>query len=272
MEKFAFPARDGYQLSGELHQPAGEVRSTVLIAGAMGVRQAFYSALAKALMDRGVAALTFDYRGVGRSRPSGSLRGFHAELHDWGEKDLGGAMDLLRARFPAARRLWIGHSAGGQLLGLCPELPERALCIGSQSGYFRNWTGIGRALMWLFWHVSVPASTTMLGYLPMRALGQGEDLPYGVGQEWARWGRHPRYIGSYAGDRLARFPGPLRLLSVADDSYAPLKSVQALAELYSGAKPEVVTIRPDGRAIGHFGWFRQPALWTPQLDWLLGTS
>src|SRR4051812_30603864 len=208
MERIEFAAPDGFTLSGDLYLPKQGPATAVLIGSAMGVKQGFYGPLARAIAARGAAALTFDYRGIGRSRRPGSLRGFAARMRDWGELDLAAALSLLRSRF--RRVLFIGHSAGGQLFALGSDKPERALLVASQSGFYGNWDGAGSALMWLFWNAFIPASTAVMGYLPMRVFGQGADVPLGVAREWARWGRHPRYIGSWAGDRMARYTGAVR--------------------------------------------------------------
>jgi predicted alpha/beta hydrolase len=269
-------ARDGYELGGDLYLPAGEPRAAALIAGAMAVRARFYKPFATFLAERGIAALTVDYRGVGASR-AGPLRGFSAAMHEWGELDLGGAVDFLQQRFPSLPLLWVGHSCGGQLMGLLPDAPVRAaLFVSCQSGYWRNWSGLGRAAMFSLWNAVIPLSCAVYGYLPFKLLGQGEDVPRGVALEWARWGRDPHYIYSYAQPRgglgFARYAGPLRSIAVSDDSYAPRPAVEALLEMYSSARRELQVVEPDGVPIGHFGFFKQRARWSDAADWLVAGS
>ena len=111
IESVRIPARhDGFALGGELHLPDGAPRACALIAGAMAVRMRFYSPFAQFLAGQGIAALTLDYRGVGASRPQGSLKGFVAHFHEWAEKDLAAGADLLGQRFPGLPLFWIGHS------------------------------------------------------------------------------------------------------------------------------------------------------------------
>jgi len=101
------PARgDGYALSAGLFLPEGPPKAAVLLAGAMAVPARFHAPLARYIAEESAAALTLDYRGIGGSRPEGSLRGFHATFHDWGERDLGGAVDWLADRFPGLPLLW----------------------------------------------------------------------------------------------------------------------------------------------------------------------
>lgn len=58
---------DGIQLAGTLFAPEKTPECAVVIASAMGVPKKFYGPFAAFLSDNGIAALTFDYRGVGGS-------------------------------------------------------------------------------------------------------------------------------------------------------------------------------------------------------------
>lgn len=265
-------APDGVSLTGDLVLPPGPPCAAVVIAPAMGVRRRYYAAFARFLARRHqLASLTIDYRGIGDSRGA-ALRRTRASLTDWGELDLAAATDELARRFGGLPLRFVGHSVGGQLMGFVPDAPfERALFVGSQSGHWRHWDGARRAGMALLWHAVIPASTFALGYLPGRALGGGEDVPGGVARQWARWGRHPDYLGVSARERegawFGAWRGTLRTYAIADDAYAPERAVRALAEMYSGAAREVRVIAPrdiGARAIGHFGFFRErfePTLW-----------
>src|SRR4051812_45235557 len=278
IEPIRIPARhDGFSLGAELHLPEAAPRACALVASAMAVRMRFYSPFAAHLAKKGIAALTLDYRGIAASRPPGPLRDFTAHFHDWAEKDLAGGADLLAQRFPGLPFFWIGHSAGGQLLGLLPDVaPRAALFVAAQSGHWRNWDGLGRAAMFAFWHGMLPVSTALAGYLPMRSFGQGENVPAGVAREWARWGRDRRYIAQYTEPRgglgFGSYAGPVRSIAIADDNYAPRRSVQALLGLYAKARTELIDLKPNGTPIGHFGFFKQPALWDEQVRWLLTAS
>ena len=273
-------ARDGYPLAADLFLPAGPPAAAALVAPAMGVSRRYYAAYAAYLARRGLAALTVDLRGIGGSR-RGPLRGFEASLHGWGELDLAGALDALAAELPGVPRVWVGHSAGGQLLGLLPDPPvAAALLVGAQCGHWRLWPSFpARLALAAFWWALLPASVALLGYLPMRRLGQGEDVPAGVAREWASWGRRREYLMAYAGPRgglgFARYAGQLRTYAVTDDRYAPPRSVEALAALYTATSAEVRRVAPADAGvprIGHFGLFRprlEGTLWDESASWLL---
>jgi predicted alpha/beta hydrolase len=274
-----FLAEDGRRLAGNIWEP-GQVEGVVVVASATGVPRRIYSGLAAHLAEGGLAVLTFDYRGIGDSRDR-PLREEPARLEDWGRLDLEAALVWMRHRHPALPLLVLGHSAGGQLIGLAPSSRQLAgaLTVGAQMGWSGNWPWPARAFMWSFWHLLIPTLTAALGYLPMRALGQGEDLPSGVARQWARWGRRRNYLFDDLGPEVRRaYAGlgfPLRPLHIADDAYAPRRGVEQMASFYGMGTHPVVTLDPRAlgvRRIGHFGWvspgFRE-TLWTPIRDWLL---
>jgi len=272
-----FEAADGRPLAATVLEPL-RVEGTVVVASATGVPRRIYEGIARHLAEAGLAVLTFDYRGIGDSRQGGPLRRETARMQDWGRLDLEGALAWMRGRYPGAPQLALGHSAGGQLLGLAPSARDLrgAAFVGSQLGWSGHWPWPARALMWTMWHALIPAFTAATGYLPMRRLGQGEDLPAGVALEWARWGRRRNYLfddlgpevrSGYAGLRF-----PVRALHISDDLYAPRSGVEALTAFYGGRR-EVRTVTPAEagvRRIGHFGWVRpqfEEAIWAPIRDW-----
>ena len=280
-----FPALDHLPLAGTLTEAQGQLRGAVVVAPAMGVPRGFYGAFADFLAEGGFATLRFDYRGIG-----GSLRGdvsdSDATMHAWGEHDLAGALRFLREREPSAPLLLVGHSAGGQLLGLVPEPNEvrAVLMVGAQSGYWRNWSGVGRLRMLFYWTVLFPALTRALGYLPLKRLtGGGENVPPQVALEWCSWGRDPEYVLSHArrkdGARgYEKFAGRIRAYAVTDDSYAPPSAVRALLDFYPSASRELRSVDPASvgvSSIGHFGFFQRrfrETLWSEARSWLLAQA
>jgi predicted alpha/beta hydrolase len=253
-------AADGAVLGARVYVPAGRPRASAVIHGATAVPQRYYERFAGHLAAAGLRVITYDYRGVGASRPR-SLRGFQARMQDWAT-DAAAAMAL--AREEDAPLLWIGHSFGGQLLGLLDEAREvkAALLVGSQLGYAGHWPARMQPRIRLFWHVLVPGLTAALGYYPGR-VGLGEDLPAGVAREWRRWALQPGYYLDERPDARARLTGfarPLLFYSFTDDDFAPGKAVRTLLSLLPSAGLVHRRVAPGelGVAeIGHFGLFRQ---------------
>ena len=267
MSAVAFSADDGYPLSGDLYLPTGPVRGAVVIASAMAVRAKLYKYFALFLASRGLATLTFDYRGIDRS-VSGNVRSQpEITLTDWGARDLPAAIRLMRQRFPQTPVLHVGHSIGGQLLGLSGEPVDASLLIAAQAGFFRHWPAVKRPLLWLYWHL-MPTVARVAGYLPMRGFQQGEDVPLGAALQWARWGTTPTSV-------QAGLSIPIRAYAFSDDFYAPVGAVKALLAQYARCATELVEVTPQSlnvTSVGHFGIFRrefEPTLWTWSADWLL---
>jgi predicted alpha/beta hydrolase len=270
-------ATDGFTLGGTWHLPQGKVRGAALMAGAMGVKSRYYGPFADHLAEHGIGVLTVDYRGVGLSATR-RLRGFRAGMMDWAEGDLQGAVDAVQARWPGAPLFWLAHSLGGQLMGFVRAPIERAVFIASQAGSARHWSGPRQLMIRAMWR-AIPVMVRAAGKLPMRAVGQGEDVPAGVGRDWARWGRHPRYFGptidQKGGAQFTTWNGALRAYRFTDDWYAPQSAVEELVRSYPRAKSEVKAVRPQDAGaveVGHFGFFRpefKATLWSDARTWLL---
>src|SRR5438477_6895561 len=118
----AFDAEDGFRLAGTLFAPAGRAAGAargqaVVVNSAMGVPRRYYAPFARFLAASGFHVLTYDYRGIGESRrgPVGEVR---ARLSDWGEKDFVAALDWASREVGGTRALVVGHSVGGQIVGL----------------------------------------------------------------------------------------------------------------------------------------------------------
>ena len=147
IDDITFPATDGYLLGATLFLPRGAKRHAVLINSATAVPRKLYKGFAGYLASRGCAVLTYDYRGTGASRQRAmtgfnqpkSLVGFKASMTDWAALDVTAAVAWMRARYHTLPFAYIGHSFGGQALGLLPNNAEvsRALLIASQAATWK---------------------------------------------------------------------------------------------------------------------------------------
>lgn len=269
-------ACDGYPLAATRFEPGRETDDWIVLNSATAVPRSYYARFARFLAGEGWRVVTYDYRGIGGSRPR-RLRGFHARMRDWAQQDAAGVLDWVEAN-GAGRVSVVGHSFGGQALGLLPR-PERlaaAVLVGSQSGYWRLWDGWRQAQVAAFWHAVIPGLCAVCGFFPGRVLGMGENSPAGVAREWAAWGRRPGYVteADGLGAGFARVRCPIRSYSFSDDTFAPPRAVEALLGFYSAARVERRALSPRDlgvRAFGHWSFFRErfrEPLWTEAAAWL----
>lgn len=263
MSQIELITADAMVLGASLFTPRGPACGTVIIHGATAVPQGYYRRFARFIAGAlGTRVLTYDYRGIGRSRPR-SLRGFDATLTQWARLDASAAHAFVRERFPDQPFAVVGHSFGGQLVGLIDE-PRGAsgvVMVGAQLAYYRDWPERAQRRLALTWKWLVPIASALFGYMPGR-FGLGEDLPRGVARQWASWCLHPDYLISEhldARERFARFDAPTLFFSFTDDDYAPEAAIDNLLRRLRRAPLEHVRLEPRARgadAIGHFGFFR----------------
>jgi predicted alpha/beta hydrolase len=267
------PATDGFSLAATLFGEASGSERVLLIAPATGVKRRLYGPFAQFLAAEGFMVVTWDWRGTGDSRPE-SLRGFQATMRQWGERDLAGIIDWVSERQPGAPLAVVGHSFGGQSVGLAKNRDRirRLVTVGAQSGYLGHWPRPQRYLYVGLWYVAMPLATRVVGYFPARLFRLGEDLPGGVALQWARWCRNPAYLGEWSGHRA--YTAPILSIGFMDDPFAPPEAVQALHARYGSKKQQSWLIAPEelgAKEIGHFGFFRPgvtPTLWRDVSEWL----
>ena len=275
MNATTLAAADGTPLAVRFFAPDDGTpqRGAVLIGGAMGVRQDYYRPFAEWLARQGFVVASFDYRGMGESRPAGaSLREVDVDLFDWAA-DTDTVIEALAERAGGLPIVLIGHSLGAQLPGLLRHRDRLAglLSVAAGSGYWRDNAPQLRRYVLYFWHVLVPLGTALFGYFPGRRFGKVGDLPRGVVLQWRRWCMHPRYHVGAEGDAVrerfeaARFP--VVALSITDDELMTERGTRVLVDCYANAPRRIERIAPhevQARRIGHFGFFReqfQTTLW-----------
>jgi predicted alpha/beta hydrolase len=270
-----FEASDGVKLGGVLARPAGEPRGVIVILGAMAVASRYYRHFAEHLASAGWVTLRFDYRGVGLSRRR-SLRGDPTTLDDWVDRDTEAALDYIRDRYADLPLVLVGHSLGGQTIGLTSAASrvDALVVVSAGSGWLGNWPPLQRLRLQAVMGALIPAVSRVAGYIP-GWLGLGEDLPAGVAMQWRRWCLTPGYLtGAVDRSRLHYHDvdAPLLMWSFTDDDYAPARSTQQMLSWYANASIEQRRLSPEdtGRKTGHFGFFRPPssALWEQTLQWL----
>jgi len=271
---------DGVRLHGHLWQGRGDLAGRVIINPATGVRAQYYHRYAAFLAGQGFGVLTWDYRGIGLSRPA-HLRGCGYRWRDWGERDVTAALRFMLLRDDPGPLLVVGHSIGGFLPGLAhgADRIDRMLTVGAQYAWLGDYAPRQRLSLLLRRHLVMPALTALCGYFPGRRLGWLEDLPAGVAWEWAFRRRrvemsHPAGERAAVLARMASVRAEILAVSVSDDAYGTVPAVTRALGYATGADRTVVRLHPSdyGRqSIGHFHMFHdshREGFWRDTLLWL----
>ena len=185
------------------YPPEGRPKGAVMIASATGVRRHFYAAFASYLAEQGFVVMSFDYSGIGGSL-HGPLKQSTTRLQDWGQQDMPAILDELMRRFPNMPYHLIGHSAGGQLIGLMPNAHHLSSVFNyaSSSGSLRNMKGYFRWQAHFFMDVYIPLNNRIFGLTRTDWVGMGEPLPREVAQQWATWCKGRGYVETGFGSTI----------------------------------------------------------------------
>ncbi len=268
------PATDGYELAASLYTPASGSDRVAIVSSATAVPRGFYDGFARYLADSGYQVLTYDYRGIGDSKPA-SLRGFHVNMSDWAMLDMAGIIDYAVNSLGSRCVAMIGHSVGGQLAALAGNADRinAMATFSAQSGYWLYQGGEQKFTVGFHVFVTLPLLSRILGYTPWSWFSRAEDLPGGVALQWSRWCRHPKYVLSDQSlplERYKEFAAPVLAYSFSDDKWGRPESVDSMMSAYPVVERNHIDVSVSGiPAIGHFGFFRKPArlLWSDTLAW-----
>ena len=254
---------DGRCLDVDLTPSKRPRQGTIIISGATGVQRSFYEPFAHYLSAQGFDVMTFDFRGVGKSR-IGSSKSDNSRMRDWGLLDL----EAVLQRAAEHQGNWsdlalIGHSSGAHLSPLAPSFHklQKAVFIASGTCEWTLYPIKERPKLLFAWCFLWPSLLHAYGYLPKWA-GVGAELPAGVVRELSRWSLSKGYLFSdktLDSSGYAKWAGELHAISFTDDlGFSPPATVQNLLGRFNSAtlKHHSIEPSPETGEISHFGFFK----------------
>ena len=270
-------------LTATIYHPKAAVKKAVMIAPATGIKRQFYHNFAHYLAEQGFGVLTFDNEGIGESLTT-DLAKCDASLISWGRHDMPAILDALQDEFADATYHLIGHSAGGQLIGLMPNYQSIASVfnVACSSGRIKNMDMPYKLKAMGFMDAFIPLTNLVLGYTPSDKIGMGEPLPRGVARQWREWCNGAGYIKTAFGKSIHThfyddIAMPALWLGFSDDEIANSKNIDDMIRVFTQMPVEKRFLNPQDFGLNHIGHMRYfssttnakaPELWQMAIDWL----
>ena len=279
MKKITIQTQDHYPIAAHYFESKTLSEKCIVISTGVGMPQRFFFNFAQWLATQGFHTYTYDYRGIALSKPK-TLKGMKASYYEWTNQDFTGVSLYVRKAHPKAQMYHIGHSFGGNSLGMSTAYTnyEKFLGVGSQYGYYRNFPLKMKVIIVLGFGVLSPLLSSLLGYFPSPWIGLGEPLPKKVMSDWGvfllKKGAMLSLANDYNENHYDKITKPMLLISIDDDNFAPKKAVDVLAnKVYANAAVERLHLVPKEygiKRLGHNNFFRKKNknnLWPIVLDW-----
>ncbi|WP_367109694.1 alpha/beta fold hydrolase [uncultured Psychrobacter sp.] len=269
-------------LAATVYRPQTLVKNAVMIAPATGIKRQFYHKFATFLAKKGFGVITFDNEGIGESL-STDLAKCDASLVSWGRHDMPAVLDALQDEFVEANYHLLGHSAGGQLIGLMPNYKaiSSIFNVACSSGRIKNMAMPYKIKAMGFMDVFIPVSNLVLGYTPADKIAMGEPLPRGVARQWREWCNGAGYIKTALGKSIHthfydEIDMPALWLGFSDDEIANSQNMDDMIRVFPQMPVDKHFLHPKDfglNSIRHMRYFssktqaKAPELWQMAVDW-----
>ncbi len=265
MKALLLSAPDNYRLHAHLFEPERSNGKLLLINSATGVKQQVYFSFSQWLSEQGFTVITYDYRGVGLSKPE-KMRGFKASMRTWGTQDFKAVTAYISENFAAYEKYCLGHSVGALILGMNKDsqMFRKFVFVGAQDAYLRHLPYKVALTAAFGFGIAVPVTNAFLGYFPAQWFGLGESLPKGSASDWRTLVLHrkstARLLEKLGDDYAEKLQQEAFVIYAEDDPWVKMKGMESLMNsVYPNMKKtyrEIKTNESPVGKIGHVNFFR----------------
>lgn len=279
MKELILKTPDHFPLSVKIFEPEISNGKLLLINSATGVKQQIYFSFAKYLAEKGFTVITYDYRGIGESKPK-KMNGFKASMRIWGTVDFKTVTNFIKKEYAGFDKFCLGHSVGALILGMNADsqIFKKFIFVATQDAYLGNLNFKVAVAGLLGFGIALPIMTHFLGYFPANRFGLGESLPKGVAFDWQTLILNKkstkRLYETNEADFSKNLYQPTFIIHAEDDSWVTQKGMRNLMKTtYPHLKTtyrEVKISESDKGEIGHVNFFRSfnRGLWKIVLEQL----
>lgn len=279
MKEQVLKTLDNVSLSVKVFEPSESNGKLVLINSATGVKQQIYFSFAKFLAANGFIVITYDYRGIGESKPL-KMRGFEASMRVWGTVDYKTVTNFIQQEYSHTIKFCLGHSVGALILGMNEDskIFKKFIFVATQDAYIGNLTPKVAIAGALGFGIALPVMTELFGYFPANRFGLGESLPKGVAYDWQTLILNKKSTSKLYEKNKVDFSKQLSqetfVIHAEDDDWVTEKGMHHLLQTsypnLSSTYREVKVSESEKNEIGHINFFRSfnKKLWNIILEQL----
>ena len=277
MQQLFLKTSDHNLISVTVFEPQNPNGKLLLINSATGVKQQVYFSFAKHFAENGFTAITYDYRGIGDSKPK-KMNGFHATMRIWGTDDFKTVTDFIKKNYQNHQKFCLGHSVGALIIGMNENahIFDKFIFVATQDAYIGNLKANIAASAVLGFGIAVPLTTRFFGYFPAHRFGLGESLPKGVAYDWRTLILSKKSTSRLYEKIATHFSKDLKqetfIIHAEDDPWVTMKGMENLMNnVYPYLKKtyrEIKVSDSEKGEIGHINFFRSfnKSLWKSVLN------
>ena len=277
MKELVLQTPDQFPISVKIFEPEIPNRKLLVINSATGVRQQVYFSFAKYLAEQGFTVITYDYRGIGESKPR-KMKGFEASMRIWGTNDFKTVTTFIKENYPDYTKFCLGHSVGALILGMNEDsvIFKKFIFVATQDAYIGHLSWRVAVTAALGFGIAVPVTVILKGYFPAHRFGLGESLPKGSAYDWRTLILNKKSTGrlyeKIEKDHSKDLNQEAFIIHAEDDTWVTMKGMESLMNnSYPNMKKtyqEIKVSESPKKQVGHINFFRSynRSLWKIILD------
>ncbi|MFL9835690.1 alpha/beta hydrolase family protein [Chryseobacterium terrae] len=264
MEKLILTTKDKIQLVAHLFKPEKANSKIIVINSATGVKQQVYFSFAQFFAENGFTVITYDYCGIGLSKPQ-KMRNSKASMRSWGNEDFKTVTEFIIKNFPDYDKFCVGHSVGALIIGMneYSKIFEQFIFVATQNAFIGNLKWKTKLEAFFGFGFAQPFFTEMFGYFPAHWFGLGESLPKNCAYDWRTLILTRKSTGKLllkTKDYSKELNQKVLVLYAEDDVWLTETGVKSLLnDVYPNLKPDyrfLKTSESEKGEIGHVNFFR----------------
>lgn len=264
MEKLILIKKDKTELIAHLFTPEKSNGKVLLINSATGVKQQVYFSFALFFCEAGFNVITYDYSGIGLSKPN-DVRKCKASMRTWGNEDFRLMTEFIQDNFPNYQKFCLGHSVGALIVGMNENFKifNKFIFVATQNAYIGNLKWRTKVEAFLGFGFAQPFFTELLGYFPASWFGLGESLPKYCAYDWRTLILNRKSTNALllkTDDYSKELFQKVLVLYAEDDVWLTDKGVKSLLnDTYPNLKPTYRILKAgesEKGEIGHVRFFR----------------